>query len=153
MRGALFENLIVSEALKHRYNQVRRANLSFYRDSAGRECDLIYERSDRLAAIEIKSGMTVASDWFKPLTKIAADVPKITTKAVVYGGTEPQTRSDAEVVPWTQVADFLNRLDEAPYTDLTSGPAANSDGRGDPTCPKRRQASGGPQTIAGESRR
>ena len=115
MRGALFENLVVSEALKHRYNQVRRSNLSFYRDSTGRECDLIYERPDRLAGIEIKSGTTVASAWFKPLDTIAADVPRLTAKAVVYGGSEPQRRTAGDVVPWIAVAEHLKRLDAAPY--------------------------------------
>lgn len=123
MRWALFENLVVSEAIKHRYNQVRRPNLSFYRDSSGRECDLIYQRADRLTAIEIKSGMTVASDWFKPLNKIAEDLPAITTKAVVYGGTEPQQRTTADVIPWATFADYLRQIDAAPYLAPTPGHA------------------------------
>jgi len=125
MRGALFENLVVSEALKHRYNQVRRPNLSFYRDSSGRECDLIHERADRLTAIEIKSGMTVASDWFNPLNRVAEDLPLITTRAVVYGGAEPQQRTAADVIPCTGFADYLKQIDAAPYVDPTRGHAGD----------------------------
>lgn len=123
MRGALFENLVVSEALKHRYNRVRRPNLFFYRDSGGRECDLIYQRGDQLAAVEIKSGMTVASDWFNPLGRIAADLPQITTRAVVYGGAECQRRTAGDVVPWADFADYLDRIDSAPSVAPARGHA------------------------------
>jgi hypothetical protein len=132
MRGALFENLVISEALKHRYNHARRANLSFYRDSGGRECDLVYERADGLAAIEIKSGMTVASDWFNQLDRIAADLPTITTKAVVYGGTEPQRRAAADVVPYTGFADYLTQIDAAPYPAPTPERAEDPNRRDNP---------------------
>ncbi|MCY3805674.1 MAG: ATP-binding protein [bacterium] len=121
MRGPLFENLIVSEAVKHRYNRVRRPNLSFYRDSSGRECDLIYHRAGRLAAIEIKSGATVASDWFTTLGRISEDLPAVTSKAVVYGGTEPQQRTAADVVPWAGFADYLEQIDSAPYPPPAPG--------------------------------
>ena len=39
LRGALFENAVVVEALKHGYNRGRRPELSFFRDSRGLECD------------------------------------------------------------------------------------------------------------------
>ena len=123
MRGALFENLVVSEALKHRFNQVRRSNLSFYRDSAGLECDLIYERPDRIAAIEIKSGATVASDWFNSLKRIADVVTQIDSKAVVYGGAESQRRTVGKVVPLTGLPDLLQSLDQEPY-DAPAAPDA-----------------------------
>ena len=64
LRGALFENLVVAEALKHRFNRGRDFNLSFFRDSRGLECDLLYETGRGIHAIEIKSGATVASDYF-----------------------------------------------------------------------------------------
>jgi len=43
--GALFENLVVIESLKHRYNNGLRSNLKFYRDSAGNEVDLLLEQA------------------------------------------------------------------------------------------------------------
>ncbi|MDE0669183.1 MAG: ATP-binding protein [Acidimicrobiia bacterium] len=128
MRGALFENLVVSEALKHRYNRVRRPNLSFYRDSSGRECDLIYQRAEHLTAIEIKSGMTVASDWFKPLARIAEDLPEIAAKVVVYGGTEAQRRTAADVIPYAGFAEYLQQIDAEPYPAAALGRAAGGGG-------------------------
>ena len=41
MRGALFENFIVTEALKQRYNMGKESKLYFYRDSNQNEVDLV----------------------------------------------------------------------------------------------------------------
>ena len=64
LRGALFENVVVTEALKHRFNRGQQPNLSFFRDSSGLECDLFYETGHGISAIEAKSGSTVASGLF-----------------------------------------------------------------------------------------
>ena len=111
LRGALFENAVVIEALKHRFNQGRRSNLSFFRDSKGLECDLLYETGHGVCAVEVKAGATVASDYFKGLTRISALLPDIVNKAVVYGGSERQRRSDADVVPLTELETLLSEFD------------------------------------------
>ena len=112
LRGCLFENAVVTEALKHRFNRGRRSNLTFFRDSRGLECDLFYETGHGIGAIEIKSGATVASDWCRSLNRIAGLVPGISTKAVVYGGTTGQVRNDCEIVPFGEIGEALRRLDD-----------------------------------------
>jgi uncharacterized protein len=64
-RGAIFESLIVSELLKNRLHQGEESDLSFWRDSMGHEIDLLLDLGPSLTPIEIKSGMTVASDFFQ----------------------------------------------------------------------------------------
>ena len=120
LRGALFENAAVVEALKHRFNQGQRSNLSFYRDKAGLECDLLYETADRIDAIEIKSGATISSDWFAPINRIAESLPQITTKTVVYGGTMPQRRTVGDVVPLAGLPEILRSLDHEIYNTPTA---------------------------------
>ena len=115
LRGALFENAAVVEALKHRYNQGRRSNLSFFRDVRGLECDLFYESGNDIGAFEIKSGATIASDYFNSLNQVAKLLPKISTKTVVYGGSDRQSRRDGEVVPLTALRETLIRLDEKAF--------------------------------------
>ncbi len=110
LRGALFENAVVIEALKHGFNQGRRPNLSFFRDSRGLECDLLYPHAQGSAAIEIKSGTTVASDWFDTCERVARAVPGISGSAVVYGGNERQARSKGEVLPLKELGGFLQQL-------------------------------------------
>ena len=75
LRGPLFENLVVAETLKYRFNRGLQPNLSFFRDSRGLECDLLYETGRGIGAIEIKSGATIASDYFTSLHRVAALIP------------------------------------------------------------------------------
>ena len=111
LRGPLFENAVVMEVLKHRFNRGHRSNLSFFRDSRGLECDLLYETGNGKGATEIKSGATVASDWFGPLNRMAKELPEITTRAVVYGGTERQSRRDGNVVPLIDLEELLEQVE------------------------------------------
>ena len=111
LRGSLFENLVVAEALKHRFNQGLQPNLSFFRDSRGLECDLLYETGSGISAIEVKSGATIASDYCAALHRVGALLPAVTAKTVVYGGSERQIRSDCEVVPLPGLSGVLARAD------------------------------------------
>ena len=111
LRGALFENMVVAEALKHRFNRGRESNLSFFRDSRGLECDLFYETGHGIHAIEIKSGATVASDYFTSLNRVAELIPSISAKTVIYGGTARQSRTDSEVLPPAELSGALERLE------------------------------------------
>lgn len=111
LRGSLFENTAVVEALKYRFNNGYESNLSFFRDSKGLECDVFYETGDGIYAIEAKSGSTITSDYFRSLDRVAGLVPEVAIKAVVYGGTTRQSRSDGEVVPLADLGGLLQRLD------------------------------------------
>ena len=113
LRGSLFENVVAAEALKHRFNRGRRSNLSFYRDSRGLECDLLYENGNGIALIEIKAGATVASDYFTALNRVAGILPRVTRRIVVYGGRDPQSRSSGDIVPLRQLSNTLHEIDAA----------------------------------------
>ena len=128
LRGPLFENTVVAEAVKHRYNRRKRAdNLYFYRDVKRLECDLLYPAGQDIAAFEVKSGATISAGYFKSLHRVAELVPNVTSKFVVYGGTEAQSRSDSEVVPLAILGGTLAKLDEsretAAFVDRNKGPA------------------------------
>ncbi|MDE0310369.1 MAG: ATP-binding protein [Acidiferrobacterales bacterium] len=110
MRGALFENMVVVETMKYCFNNGKREILSFFRDSRGLECDLLFETGDEIFAIEIKSGATIATDYFKPFDRIGDLIPKISRKIIVYGGSARQTQSSVEVVPFGDLSDVLDRF-------------------------------------------
>ena len=99
LRGGLFENAVVAEMLKHRFNRGVQPNMNFFRDSRGLECDVFFETVEGIAAVEIKSGATVNSDYFRSLNRVRDIVPRIYKAAVVYGGETRQSRSDCEVLP------------------------------------------------------
>ena len=58
LRGQLFENLVVIELLKHRYNTGSDADLYFYRDANGHEVDVLFKSGRSLRPIEIKASET-----------------------------------------------------------------------------------------------
>jgi predicted AAA+ superfamily ATPase len=105
LRGALFETMVVNEFLKNRANAGVREPLYFWRDNIGTEVDLILERGTEIAAIEIKSGITVASDAFSNLQKwqkYATERGNFSAiyPGLVYGGDTRFTRAGVDAMPW-----------------------------------------------------
>ena len=109
LRGNLFENLVVIEVLKHRFNRGMRSNLYFYRDSKGDEVDLVLEFGAEVFPVEIKAGATIAADFFKGLKSFSAlRKPQPWRSALIYGGNDCQQRSDATVCPAVKIHDLLD---------------------------------------------
>jgi len=109
--GNLFENMVVAEFLKYRFNRGRTNNLSFYRDAKGHEIDLLYADAQHLLPVEIKAGMTLHPDFFKDLDafqKIRPEQPH--GRMLIYGGDTVQRRSDTLVLPPAAIYDELNAL-------------------------------------------
>lgn len=93
-KGALFENLIVSELLKERFNAGETDNLFYWRDKTGNEVDIIAENTEKLTAIELKAGETINNDFFKGLEYFSKINPVALEKIVIYGGNQSQQRSN-----------------------------------------------------------
>ncbi len=84
--GNLFENLVVLEALKARYNLGVDANLYFYRDSHGAEIDLLHPSARNLIGVEIKSAATFDDSFKKSLVQFSAKHHPLEKSYVVYNG-------------------------------------------------------------------
>ena len=67
LRGALFENMLVMELVKRRFNQGLEPNYYFYRDSHHFEIDIIQKTGNDLIPYEIKSAQTFNSGFIKTL--------------------------------------------------------------------------------------
>lgn len=78
MRGPLFENFIVMEALKYRFNQGKSSNAYFYRDSNQNEIDLVLKHGNELIGIEIKSSMT----YHKSFENTLRNMPRYIYQAI-----------------------------------------------------------------------
>jgi uncharacterized protein len=102
--GHLFENTLVLDALKQRFNAGESGELYFYRDATGNEVDLLIPNGRQFDAIEMKAGATVNSDYFRGLAAFEKAFPAaIVSGSVVYGGTDTQTRSRWPVRSWRAV--------------------------------------------------
>lgn len=98
--GSMFENLVVLEALKSRYNQGLTPNLYFFRDNHGNELDLLHNSGSELTGIEIKSSATYHTSFKKELIRFGEKISPLTHSYIVYSG-EPMTFSDRiEAVPY-----------------------------------------------------
>lgn len=98
LKGQLFENFVVSEFLKNRYNNVRESNIYFYRDHVGNEVDMVLDNGDELCSVEVKSSQTVNDSFFKGLDfykKLTGD--RNARRMIIYGGDESYTRNGVEV--------------------------------------------------------
>ncbi len=103
LRGSLFENFVVSEFLKNRFNNGQTDNLFFFRDNTGNEVDLICDHGQKTDAVEVKSAQTIASDFFKGLrffSKLSGD---IRNRIVIYGGDSSYVREDFHVTGWRDI--------------------------------------------------
>lgn len=101
-RGAIFETLIVSEFYKKALNTGQDPDLFFWRDSTGHEVDIIVDLGTKLIPIEVKSGATVASDFFKGLYywKKLARADLESPAALIYGGNTSATRKGIKIYSW-----------------------------------------------------
>ncbi len=86
LRGAVFENLVVSEVIKARYNLAKRPNYYFYRENSGREVDLLQETPEGIILSEIKSGKTYNTDFRKNLDYLSKLISNVTNARVIYDG-------------------------------------------------------------------
>jgi predicted AAA+ superfamily ATPase len=99
-RGALFENYIINELIKVRFNSGLRSNLFHWRDVSGHEVDIIVDHGSTAVGVEVKSGMTIVPDFFKGLT-YWQEITGYKSSYIIYGGQEGQKRSNGiEVIPW-----------------------------------------------------
>jgi len=87
LRGALFENMVILELLKKRFNAGLDNNLYFYRDNHGNEVDVLQESGYQLNLFEIKSGQTYTSHFLKGLEYLKKLIPeRISTSNLIYSG-------------------------------------------------------------------
>jgi predicted AAA+ superfamily ATPase len=102
LRGALFENLIINELIKNKFNAGQKPQFYFWRDSTGHEIDLLSDEGMLQRVVEIKSGQTIQPAFFDGL-RFYAQLPHTTESVrpyLIYGGGQPQQRTQAQIMTW-----------------------------------------------------
>lgn len=103
-RGPIFESFVISELIKNFLHQGKEPGLYFWRDSAGHEIDAVVDLGNERVAVEIKSGETVAADFFAGLdfwrTLVGdSEAPA----ALVTGGDRSYRRRGVQVYTWMEL--------------------------------------------------
>ena len=106
LRGAIFESMVVTELVKKRTHAGLPVNLFFWRDKTGHEIDVLVDEGGRLTPIEIKSGKTFSSEYFKHIT-YWSNLSGRKQAVLLYAGKGQQRRSSGqEVMNWRK---FIQR--------------------------------------------
>ena len=88
---------------------IKRQTGWFRRDRHGHEIDYLLDLGSRIIPVEIKSGETIHSDFFKGLkywNKLADNMPD--NAILIYGGKEQQQRKYAHVFGRHQIDEIYN---------------------------------------------
>lgn len=101
LRGELFENFIISEHIKQKFNRLQPIDYYFWRNKTGHEVDLLGITADSLIATEIKAGKTVTPHYLDNLhyfNKIHTGPKKLTSR-IIYGGKTKQSFHQVPLLP------------------------------------------------------
>ena len=102
LMGNLFENYVVAEEMKRRFNRGEEADVFFYRNASGTmEVDLIVEHDGKLHPLEIKASSTFSSSMIKNLKAFEELCPEAEPGRVVYSGeTMPVAANFSDTDAW-----------------------------------------------------
>lgn len=101
--GSIFENLVVIESLKTRYNRGEMPDLYYFRDSKGNEVDLVAQTGRSLTAIEIKSASTFSDNLLKGLRRFKGLSPAIQRSYLIYNGSPYRLSDGTEAMHFRSV--------------------------------------------------
>ena len=108
MRGPIFENFVVMEVLKHRYNQGMEGGVYFYRDSHQNEVDILLKQEGRITAIEVKASATYHPSFEKHISRLSEWIKTPVAKSlIVYAGDFENTAGTIGVVNYQHLQQEL----------------------------------------------
>ena len=108
LRGALFENLVITDIIKSRRNKGFIDNFFFYRDSNQNEVDLIIDNLLTIDAVEIKSSETFNKGLLKGLDYILNIFPDKTKQTYLcYAGLQEMQIMNHQLVNFRNISDLL----------------------------------------------
>ncbi len=104
LKGSIFENFVINEFVKQKYNHDDPYELYFWRDNHKKEIDLILESGQQQLAVEIKSGKTFRDKFFEGLNywqRMTGSAPE--DLYLIYSGNESFTRNNMHVTKWDDI--------------------------------------------------
>ena len=104
--GFLFENWVISEVKKNRFNAGQSEGLYYFRDNVGNEVDLITEKNGEPLAIEIKAAVKVKPAMLHGLTFWQKHQLAGHSVLLHAGKTNEAVNDRLGIVPWTEVVNL-----------------------------------------------
>ncbi|MEM6395942.1 MAG: ATP-binding protein [Bacteroidota bacterium] len=101
--GNIFENMIVADAMKSTFHNGERPTFHFFRDSNGREIDLVNDYPIKAVVWEIKGTETFHPRLIRPLNKLADQLFPTAERRLIYAGPDSMRLNEVQQVPWNEV--------------------------------------------------
>jgi len=101
--GNIFETLCVSEVVKQNYNNNLHINFYYWRDKSGNEVDLLYEKNNKINAVEIKSSSTFSQEFIKELNYLERITKDEINKKVIYSSMKNTRYKDVLLQGWRNI--------------------------------------------------
>lgn len=100
-KGSLFESMVLADLAKNYFNRAQMPPLYFWRDNTGNELDCLIDEGTSQKNVEIKSGTTVTSGYFKGLNYYNAlsNMPAASS-FLIYGGKNNSRWKEGTVLSW-----------------------------------------------------
>ncbi len=103
LKGSIFETMIVIELVKKFTNLGINPPLFYWRDKTGHEIDVVIDNGQKITPVEIKSGKTINTDFFKHL-KYWKKISKNEDSLIIYSGDQEQERTDGtKIKNWKNI--------------------------------------------------
>jgi len=107
LKGALFENLIITDLVKSQLHKGLNPRFYFWQNKTKQEIDLIIDNPQGSVPYEIKSGMTMNENYFTNLKywqKLTGEKPE--NLNVIYGGDTNLKTSSGNYISWKKLIDL-----------------------------------------------
>ena len=109
MAGAIFENMIIMEAVKENIYNRTGYNLYFYRDSNQVEADLVVDKGQNIDLYEIKASQSIQSEFAKKLKNVALSATNRTILSL--NPTEMPLHQQVMAKPWWSIVKQTDSAD------------------------------------------
>lgn len=106
LKGALFETLVFNELYKKQLNAIHiQQEIYYFRENKGLEINFVQQTAPgKLRQIEVKSGQTITSKFFKNLRAFCDLSNEVTQSVLIYGGDQEYERQGIHIMGWKHLA-------------------------------------------------
>jgi len=104
MAGAFFENMVIMEALKRKFNHRRIYELYFYRDSNKNEVDLMLDMGQRFVLAEIKLSKSPRPDMAQTFSRLPEEFASSQSYVLSFCEDEIGLAKNVKAMPWWKFA-------------------------------------------------
>lgn len=107
--GAFFENFILAEILKYKFNRNLNFEIYFYRDSNHNEIDIVLDYGVSVKLLEIKLTATPREEHLSAIKKTIKEFKNAKGYLVSFSEEEVRAVANVALLPWKKVTTVLDR--------------------------------------------